>query len=293
MKTRLFSALLFLAPSFLTGSVASFGSDPVLAQMCSSTGSNPVEAASDCNTLGILDLRTGHSRGAEAAFRRALDLAVSALGESHPDVALYEANLALALGVQGQYSRAEVLLNRAYYLVDTTLSSGDPRRATVLAEMSAVETAQKRFPQAEADARKSLAIVSQRNAEDSLEVAVQQVVLATVYLRERKIDDAERILPDAVASERRLAAGSQLDRRVLAQAIRALGELRTLQHNWPEARTLYSEVIAIYESTSGGDHPALAPILLEYAEVLKHCGLPRSEVKSIEARARAIRMEKA
>jgi hypothetical protein len=33
----------------------------------------------------------------------------------------------------------------------------------------------------------------------------------------------------------------------------------------------------------------MAPVLLEYAEVLKHCGAPRVEVKNVEARARALR----
>ncbi len=270
--TRLLPILIGLLPLLLSGSIA-----------------NPGETASARNALGILELRSGDAKAAEAKFRDAMDLATAALGDSHPDVALYEANLAVALSVEHQYGRAEVLLHRARYILERTLPSDDERLATLLAEFSAVETAEKQFARAEADAEESLAIVSRHRAPGSLEIAVQQVILATVYVRERKPAEAERILPGAVATERRLLADRPTsDRRILAQALRILADLRALQQNWREAEALYREVIGIYESTSGGNHPVLAPILLRYAEVLKHCGVPKEQVRSVEGRAKAI-----
>ena len=301
MHTRFLPALLGLVSPVLFASVAPDSSTPLLtpaaplsfAKACSAD-TDPVEAASACNALGILDLRAGDAKAGAAKFRLAIDLATVALGDLHPDVALYEANLALALALGKQFSRAEVLLHRARYIVDATLPSGDERLATVLAELSAVETAEKQFARAESDARQSLAIVALHNEPESLNVAVQQLVLATVYLREKKIAEAEAILPETVALERRLTADSpSVDRRILAHAVRRLGELRALQHNWREAQALYGEAIGIYEATSGATHPALAPILLEYAEVLKHSGVPKEQVRSVEARAKAIRTVKA
>lgn len=249
----------------------------------------PEQAASTRNALGIVDLRAGDAKAAEAKFREALDLATAALGDSDPDVALYAANLAVALGVEHQYGRAEVLLHRARYILELSPAVQDERLATVLAETSAVETAEKQFVRAEADAAEALAIVARHHAPGSLEVAVQQVVLAAVYVRERKVAEAEEILPAAVAAERRLLADpATSDRRVLAQGLRALADLRALQQDWREARKLYAEVIGIYETTAAGNHPALAPILLRYAEVLKHCGVPRAQVRDVEARAKAI-----
>jgi hypothetical protein len=93
-----------------------------------------------------------------------------------------------------------------------------------------------------------------------------------------------------VALERRLeGADPGIARRILADGIRRLGELRALEHNWSEAQTLYSEALEIYGSTIGSNHPGMAPVLLEYADVLRHCGAPKAEVKNIEARARAIK----
>lgn len=279
-KIRFFPILLTLVPPALFGAVVP-------------APSNPVDVASVRNALGVTELQAGDTKAAEAAFREAIDLATSALGESHPDLAVYEANLAMALGAEHQYSRAEILLHRARYILELTPSE-EQRLATVLTETSAVEAAEKEFVEAEADARQSLAIVSRHSAPDSLEVAFQQVVLASVYVHERKIAEAEEILPDAVATERRLLSDSAAgDRRMLAQGLRTVADLRALQQNWQEARALYAEVIGIYDSTSRGSHPLLAPILLRYAEVLKHCGVPREQVRSVEARAKAIRSMKA
>jgi hypothetical protein len=153
-----------------------------------------------------------------------------------------------------------------------------------------VEIALGQFARAEADGEQSLSILARRYPPENLELAAGKVLLASVYLHQRKIADAAKILPSAVALERQLAADSRMpDKRTLADGIRRLGELRALQHNWREAQMLYSEAIAIYESTLGPSHPVIAPVLLEYANVLKQCRAPRSEVKNIEARARAIR----
>lgn len=280
LNSRFLPIFIAVVPAVMSGSVAP-------------ATPNPVESASARNALGIADLRAGDAKAAEAKFRDAVNLATASLGESNPDLALYEANLAVALSVEHQYGRAEILLRRARYILELTPSQDD-RLATVLAEISAVETAEKQFVRAEADAEESLAIVSRHSAPDSLEIAVQKVVLATVYVRERKSAEAERILPAAVATERRLLAEpSTSDRRVLAQGIRVLADLRAIEQNWREAQQLYAEVIAIYESTSGGSHPSLAPILVRYAEILRHSGASKEQVRSVEARAKAIREMKA
>jgi tetratricopeptide (TPR) repeat protein len=267
---------------------------PATAKACSSAASNPVESASACGALGMIDLAAGNNKAAEAKFREAIAMATPALGESHPDVAVYQSDLAVALAADRQYGRAEVLLHRAQYVLNATLPPGDARLATVLAELSAVESAEKEFARAEADAEQSLAIVARGHAPETLDVAVQRVVLASVYIRERKLADADRMLTDAVALERRLVADAgSSDRRILANGIRKLAELRAVQHNWRDSEALFRETIGIYESTAGPSHPMIAPILMEYAEVLKHCGVPKEQVKNVESRAKAILMTKA
>jgi hypothetical protein len=67
-----------------------------------------------------------------------------------------------------------------------------------------------------------------------------------------------------------------------------LALLRTQQQAWSQAESLYREALGIYEAALGPDHPDIAPVLHEYAGVLKHQRAPKDKVKSIEARARAI-----
>jgi tetratricopeptide (TPR) repeat protein len=252
--------------------------------------SNPAELAYAYNSLGMLDLSAGDYKGGESNLREAVSVAERALGESHPDTALYQANLGLALYSEGQYDRAELLLKRARHIIESRLPAGSSRLGTILADLTAVEAAEGQYARAEADAAQSLAILSHRGEPDSAEIAVEKVTLATIYLRERKISEAAKILPDVVALERRLAsAGPDIARRILADGIRRLGELRALEHNWTEAQTLYGEAIGIYESTIGSSHPGMAPVLREYADVLRHSGAPKTEVKNIESRARAIK----
>lgn len=256
-------------------------------------GVNPpapgIETAAASNSLGMLDLRAGNLKSAEAHFRQAVSLAGNTLGESQPDTAFYETHLALALLMQGQNSRAEVLLHRARHIIETA-SSPDPRRLSmVLGELAAVEANEKQFPRAEADALQALTLITPIEEPGSLETSVYQVVLAAIYLQEHKLDEAEKILPNAVARERQLAAASQSDnRRELAHGIRRLAELRSLQHNWQEAQALYSEAIELFESGAGPRDPAFAPMLTEYAAVLKHTGASPSAVKAVQDRLKAM-----
>jgi tetratricopeptide (TPR) repeat protein len=295
MYTRCVPVLLGILSPVLFASVVPDKADLHATPTCvpAAAVSNPADVASACSALGLTRLSAGDAKAAEANFREAIALATPLLGESDPDVALYQANLGVSLAVQRQFGRAEILLHRAQYVLNTTLPPGDTRMAMVLSELSAVETAEKAFARAEADAQQSLAIVEAHSRPDTLDVAVQRVVLASVYIREKKIADAERILTDTVALERRIAADSGApERRILANGIRKLAELRALQHNWRESETLFRETIDTYESTSAPGSPIMAPILMEYAEVLKHCGVSKEQVKDVEARAKAIRMAK-
>lgn len=264
---------------------------PVSALFAAATSpSSALDATSAANAVGMTDMHSGDLKSAESHFREAVSLAGAALGESHPDTALYETNLARALLLEGQPGRAEVLLHRARYIIESASSPDPALLAVILAELASVEADENEFTRAEADALHSAALVSSIAPPDSLDVAVERVMLATIYLRERKLDEAERVLPAVVALERRLTVGSaNSHRRELAFAIRRLGQLRALQHHWNEAQALYSEAIDIFESTAGPRHPALAPILFEYAAVLRHSGATPAAVRAVEARAKAIR----
>lgn len=276
MRIRLIPALLLFSVSALFAGIT--------------PATSAASPAAISNAAGMTDLRAGDLRAAEARFRLAVSVATSTLGESHPDTAFYQTNLALALLMERQFGRAEVLLHRVRYIVESAPSPDPVRLAAVLAELASAEAAQNEFSRAEADAQLSVDLVSRTNSPATFEVAVEKVMLATIYIREKKIEAAQMILPDAIALERRLAAQSPaIDRRDLACGIRGLAQLRELQHRWSEARTLFSEAIATFESAAGPHHPAMASMLLEYARVLKRSGASHAAVKAVEARARALK----
>ena len=247
------------------------------------------ELAYACNALGMLDVWARSYSTADAYLREAIDAASKDPGEDSPETAAYETNLGVLLHLQGKTTRAEVLLHRARFIVETK-RPGSLQLARVLADLSAVELTAGEFTAAEDDERQSLTILSRLGQQNSIEAASGNVLLGTLYLHQGRTAEAAAVLPDAVAAERRIAAEPGiLNTRVLADAIRRLGQLRVQQGNWRDAQPLYSESLALYESNLGPTDPSLAPVLSEYARVLKHNGAPNAEVKKLEARAKAVK----
>jgi tetratricopeptide (TPR) repeat protein len=246
------------------------------------------ELAYAYGSLGMLELRSGNLSTAEPNLRDAVSLATTALGEDHPETAVYESNLGVALYLEGHYDRAEVILHRARHVAETRLP-GSYELGTILATLTVIETSTGEYAQAEADGEKSLDILLRHHSGD-LEVAFAKVGLATACVRAGRIAKASLILPEAIAVERQSAHDPRMrDRLVLASSVHLLGEVRAAQHNWTEAKALYGEAITIYESAAQPHGSELAMVLREYAGVLKRSGASRADVKDIEAKVKALK----
>lgn len=248
-----------------------------------------VELARAEDALGMLELHSGHYKTGETNLRTAVSLASSVLGEENPETGAYSTDLALALMVQGQFDRAEILLRRARFVIESRLGPDTVQLVNTLAELTSVERELGHYGQAEDYGEKALRLMhshlpSGRDENDSLEMVLLQANLGNLYVREHKTAEAERLLPGAVAAERRFFKNE----RALADGLRNLALLRCQQLVWAEAESLYREAIGDYEREIGADHPDLAPVLREYAAVLKRLGAPKAQVKKIEARARSI-----
>ena len=251
-------------------------------------GAPPSELAYAYGSLGILDLRMGNASAAEPNLREAVSLANTALGEEHPETAVYESNLGVTLYLEGHADRAAVILHRARYVAEKRLPDG-LELGTILASLSLVEAAIGQYAEAEADGEQSLVILSKGNA-GSLEIAFAKVGVASACLHEGKIARASSLLPQAVAVERQSADDPRMrDPSILASAIHLLGEVRAAQHSWAEAKALYGEAIAMYESAPQPRSSELVAVLHEYAGVLKHSGARRADVKDVEAKVKALK----
>ena len=148
------------------------------------------------NSLGMIELASGHLRAGESNLREAVALATSSLGENHPETATWQINLALALVLEGQFERSEPLLRRARFLVETRAATGagepDSRLGTIFAELSAAAAGQDKLALAEEYAQQELSVITRQAAPDATAMALAQVNLANLYLRQRKTDDAEK-----------------------------------------------------------------------------------------------------
>jgi tetratricopeptide (TPR) repeat protein len=244
----------------------------------------PAEAAYAWNGLGMVQLGSGLEAEGEASLRRAVALATPVLGEDHPETAAYQTNLALALIVQGQFDRATTLLHRAKSVLETRSGPTDAGLGLVLAELSASASGQKKFGMAEEYAQQSLAILKRQPQSNPTAIALASVNLADVYLKSRRLDEAERLLTPAIATERQLVPGT----RLLADGLRRLADLRAQQHYWQAAQDLYRESIGIYERRLGANSPVLAPALRGYADARRHAGASKAEVRVLESRAKAV-----
>jgi len=247
-----------------------------------------MEAAVAWNSLGMLELHSGHYKAGESDLREAVRIAETMLGEQSPETASYSTNLALALMLQGQFSRAGTLLRRARFVIESRLGPDSIHLISTLGELSSVERELGHFGLAEESGEKALLILRGRKPEsdedENLGMVLLEANLGNLYVREHKLAEAEKVLPAAVGAERRLFN----DDRALADGLRNLASLRAQQGSWKDAESLYREAIDIYERKIGPSHRDLAPVLRDYAAVLKREGAPKTQVKNIEARARSI-----
>lgn len=229
----------------------------------------------DHNLLGMIELTLGHTKESESLLRAAVSEATSALGEDHPVAAVYRANLAMALIRQGLFSRAEPLLNRAQFILESRVGPSTYELGMIDAELCTIATSEGKLTMAEDLARRALAILHQQRRPDPGAIATVEVTLASVYMREHNYDAAESLLSNAVATQRR----ADTRPATLAASLQLLAQLRAQQRNWQAAQALYREALTFSED---------APTLRALADVLKHTGGSKDEVRALEGRARSL-----
>ncbi len=223
---------------------------------------NLPELAWAYNARGMSELRAGDYPAGESWLRQAVAIATDCLGEGNTQTAIYQTYLGLALYLQGRYSRALPLLRRAEFLLEARPDENAFQLGTALAELSAVEAALGKLALAENDGSRAVAVFSRQFPPGSSEIARARVNLAAVYLIQHRTAEAAAILPDAVATERRL----HTDGRVLADGIRWLAQLRAQQRDWCQAKSLYREAVEMYEGQPGPAHE-IDPVRREYAKL--------------------------
>jgi tetratricopeptide (TPR) repeat protein len=248
------------------------------------------ELAFALHSLAAVELRARALAAAEEYARRAAAMAADALGDEHPETAAIRSTLGLILLHERQYARAEVVLRRAAWVIEKRLGPDNPQLGNALLQLSAAQYGSGSNAAAEQSARRALAILKgDDGTAASLPGALAEVNLAGILLAEKKIAEARMVLPGAVETERRLLAqAGGGSRSMLADGVRRLAELAAAELNWNQAEARYREALGLYEAALGPSDPGIAPVLRAWAGALRHQHAPGAEVRSVEARAKAL-----
>jgi eukaryotic-like serine/threonine-protein kinase len=167
---------------------------------------------------GSIDLALADSTAALVLFQRAYDRVLSAVGDRHPDLAIYLDKLAAAKRVRGKLREALQLHDRgielrvaAFGTDDRAVATGLLYRAQTRLEAGDIEHARRDLDAAKTIRQTTFGATSPRVAEI---IATQAEVAAAVGDRERALalyDEAAKLDARLELSARRFAAGGNVD----------------------------------------------------------------------------------
>jgi tetratricopeptide (TPR) repeat protein len=207
--------------------------------------------------LAQVHRRDGALGEAAALRRRALDIATAAFGSDSASAAEAMAALALIDIDRRRYLDAEPLLIVAERVLTARVAADQPAMATIFAGRARIALARGETGSAEAWASRALAIAKQNPHGRSAEPLR---TLGAVLAAEERFAEAEQVLAEAVAQDRRQhGPGGEDTARSLAQ----LADLYLRQGKAGDALPLFEEAAAIDQERLGPTHPFIADDLYD------------------------------
>ena len=191
------------------------------------------DVAKTLSNLATILRRRREYPEAERLYREALTLRES--GEDVDERGLASSSLSLAhlLYIIGRFGEAEHLAHRAVELRSRHYGSDSTRTATAVETLARILHAQGRLTEAEEHFRRVLDLRSRLLDDAHPQTAATKCWLATLHLERQELDDAERLLDEALP---RLS-----DSEAYRVARSVLGALRATQGRAAEAEALLTE----------------------------------------------------
>lgn len=239
-------------------------------------GTDHPDVATTLNDLAHLYYVQGRYNEAEPLHKRVLSIDEQQRGKEHSNVATSLNNLALLYQAQGRYAEAEPLYQRSLAIWEQQLGKDHPNVAKSLNNLASLYLSQGRYVEAEPLLQRSLSIREQQLGKDHPDVAITLNNLASVYEMQERYSEAEPLL------QRALAIGEQHlgnDHPLVATCLQNLAKIYREQRKGmanpflepenysSEAEPLYQRALAILEQKLGDDHPNIAPILNNLADL--------------------------
>ena len=228
----------------------------VLRQYITKLGPEHPEVATVHSRLGETLGRAGHYAQAETEHRRAIVLLERALGPSHPAVAEASNDLGTALFDQGRFDEAEQAYLRAKEVHERSTPDGWSNDVIdVINNLAQLAYRRGNLDQAEAHARRALAVTVGLHGPDHSDVGRQRNNLAIVLKATGRLEESaaelERVLEiyrQAVGPEHPWVASAHLN----------LGNVRRRQERLDDALSSYERALSVYETAYGAEHPKVA-----------------------------------
>ncbi|HEY1336418.1 MAG TPA: CHAT domain-containing protein, partial [Bryobacteraceae bacterium] len=207
---------------------------------------------------------------AEPMLRRALELQEQMRGAEHPETLLTVRWLGALYRDAGDYGRAEPLLSRALDVTGKTFGKDHPETADCIRSLAMLHYFRGDLAKAIEEYQQALAILERALGPDDQEVITLLNNLAVAYNSRREYTRAEALL------DRIIAAVRKTDGYRSARLALPLWNLALIaqQYHKDQARALdlYSKALVLIEESKGPDHPDVASVLNNTANVYKSLG---------------------
>jgi eukaryotic-like serine/threonine-protein kinase len=215
--------------------------------------------------MGEIYQSLGDAAASRALLEEALDLRREALGPDHPDTGAAMRALADRLRRDGRLREAEALALEALRI------SPDPfEEAATLSILGFIHTGMGETDQALSDFSGGLQLLRRNGFGSSPEVGHALVNVAAIHRRQRRLDQAEAFLREAL-DHRRRNLGSDHPLTAVAMA-RLAGLLSEHLGRRDEAAELFTGSLEIQTRVLGADHPSRVEGLGGLAQIREEVG---------------------
>jgi len=225
-------------------------------------------------TIGRVYFGLGAYKESRETLEEALDIRRATLGDSHPDVAAAQTDLAEVLIRIGEYQEALRLLQNAQSIAQADGGVGLPQVARNLYFLAEAHRAIGNLDTAEQFAETSIDAYSSIGMEFGLELAEAKNLLARILQIRGDTQGTETLLRDAIET---LRVSEGADHYYMAYYLQSLGVLLLSINDLDGADIALAQATEVARSVLGKDHDLIAATLVERGRVLHARGdLPQA-----------------
>ena len=242
----------------------------------SALGPDRLEVSNDLHELGMLRLQQARFQSAEELFRRSLAIREALFDKPNPYVPESYFHISHVLIAQDRLDEAEPFVRKALEIYRTLAAAGGSPGDVGHALTSAANLAEKRgrFEAAEVYHREALSIDLEVVGPDHSWTVTDKRNLARVLIAQARLAEAEQLLTESIASNKRSGNSEYLarDEGLMGRLLEARGDIDT-------ALAFHLRSAAGLMDSLGPGHPSTAEQVAELAALADHvdCAAPASE----------------